>query len=66
MTTLANAHTTTEHVALQDNFSKLFSGITGFFSSVSRSISFARQCEAEFNRNGSVSPDTLKRLISEV
>ncbi len=66
MTTLSNAHPVANHVAMQDQISHLFSGISNLLASFSRAVAFSRQCEAEFSRQGHVSPDVLKKLMTEV
>ena len=66
MTTLSNAHPAAHHVAMQDQLSQLFRGISNLLASFSRAVAFSRQCEAEFSRQGRVSPDVLKKLMTEV
>jgi len=66
MTTLSNAHPVAQHAAMQDHLTNLMNGVSSLLLSFSRAIAFSRQCEAEFSRQGQVSPDTLKRLIAEI
>ncbi|MCP5082956.1 MAG: hypothetical protein GY948_14810 [Alphaproteobacteria bacterium] len=66
MTTLSNTHPAAQHAAMQDHLTHLLNGVSNLFVSFSRAIAFSRRCEAEFSRQGNVSPETVKRLIAEV
>lgn len=66
MSTLANAQPVTGRISVQGESAGAFAALVKLFASFSETLAVARECEAEFSRNGHIEPETLRKLQKQI